>query len=455
MDRASLESLSREQLIEIILAQAEMIARLLKRIEDLEAKLALPPKTPGNSSVPPSQSRKPSDGGEPPPKGKRRGKAHAGSHRELDPDPTQSLEIRVSCCPHCEGDVSSTGQRLCEAYDHLDIPPVQPVVTRVMLFGGVCPHCQGRFKAEAPADMPSGSPFGPNLRALVIYLRYTQGIAFERLARLLHDLYGLTISEGALINMLEAAIEPFAAQTERIRSRLLSSTMLESDETSLRVGKSNFWLWIVHHKDSAVFLADPTRAKRVLEEFLAGHRPDFWISDRYGGQKGFAAKEHQYCLAHLIRDAQYAVDAGDECFAPGLICLFKRACRLGRKRDQFTDRQLAAYYKKFVKKLSDLLLLQPTHSEGIKLQGVIGKIRRNLFVFVTNRDLAATNNESERSLRPCVTFRKITNGFRTVWGANLYADIRSVIETARRRAIAPLQAIILTLRGNPLLIHPA
>jgi transposase len=98
---------------------------------------------------------------------------------------------------------------------------------------------------------------------------------------------------------------------------------------------------------------------------------------------------------------------------------------------------------------------QPTHGEGIKLQGVIGKIRRNLFVFVTNRDLAATNNESERSLRPCVTFRKITNGFRTVWGAELYADIRSVIETARRRAITPLQAIIWTLRGSPLPLKAA
>ncbi len=62
MDRASLESLSREELIEIILAQAELIAQLLKRVEDLEAKLGLPPKTPDNSSVSPSQSRKASSG---------------------------------------------------------------------------------------------------------------------------------------------------------------------------------------------------------------------------------------------------------------------------------------------------------------------------------------------------------------------------------------------------------
>ena len=76
--------------------------------------------------------------------------------------------------------------------------------------------------------------------------------------------------------------------------------------------------------------------------------------------------------------------------------------------------------------------------------------RGNLFLFVTNRALEPTNNGSERALRPCVTFRKITGGFRTAWGADLYADIRSVLETARRRAIPPLQAIRLTLDVRPL-----
>jgi len=52
-------------------------------------------------------------------------------------------------------------------------------------------------------------------------------------------------------------------------------------------------------------------------------------------------------------------------------------------------------------------------------------------------------------LRPCATFRKITHGFRTEW-AKLYADIRSVIVTARRRSIAALEAIHLTLAGTPL-----
>jgi transposase len=92
----------------------------------------------------------------------------------------------------------------------------------------------------------------------------------------------------------------------------------------------------------------------------------------------------------------------------------------------------------------------PASKAGFKLQRMIRKIRRHLFVFVTRRDVPPTNNGSERALRPCVTFRKITNGFRTEWGARLYADIRSVIETARRRSIGALEAIRLTLAGKPL-----
>ena len=69
---------------------------------------------------------------------------------------------------------------------------------------------------------------------------------------------------------------------------------------------------------------------------------------------------------------------------------------------------------------------------------------------MTNRDLEATNNGSERALRPCAVYRKITNGFRSEWGAKFYADIRSVVETARRRALRAIDAIRLTLRGQPL-----
>ena len=53
-----------------------------------------------------------------------------------------------------------------------------------------------------------------------------------------------------------------------------------------------------------------------------------------------------------------------------------------------------------------------------------------------------------------MTYRKVTNCFRSPWGAQLYADIRSVLETARRHAISALDAIRRTLTGSALPAGP-
>jgi transposase len=323
----------------------------------------------------------------------------------------------------------------------------------VTLMGGTCPHCARAYKAAAPADMAPGSPFGTNFRALALHLRFSQHISLARLEGLFRDVFGLRVSQGGLVNTLRAAAPAFAAQAGRLGERLRQGAVIASDETGLRVAGRNHWLWVMHHGDSAVFRVDPSRGKRVLAGFLGEHRPDFWLSDRYGGQTGFAARGHQFCLAHLIRDAQYAIDAGDTGFAPGFLALLRRACRIGAARPDLGDRQLAGYHRKFVRKLSELLQRTPTHPEGEKLRAAIAKGRRNLFLFVTNRALEPTNNGSERALRPSATFRKVTGGLRTAWGASLYADLRSVLETARRRAIPPLHAIGLTLRNLPLPIQ--
>ncbi|HZH05895.1 MAG TPA: IS66 family transposase [Lautropia sp.] len=306
------------------------------------------------------------------------------------------------------------------------------------------------MQGGGPRACPPGSPFGPNLRAFVLYLRFAQAIPFERLARLLSDLFGLEISEGALANILQDSAPAFETQASAIKHRLLSGAVLQSDETSARVGKRTFWTWVFHHGDSACFVIRPSRGKAVVAAFLGDVRPAFWVSDRLGAQLGWAAKEHQVCLAHLLRDIQYALDAGDDALAPRIMALLKRAIRIGRRRPELADTTLAAYQARLQTGIDALLTIEPATKAGRKLQRLLKRFRQNLFVFITNRAVPPTNNGSEQALRPCVVFRKVTNGFRSEWGAALYADVRSVLETARRRGIAILDAIRLTLNRMPL-----
>jgi transposase len=449
-DLRSLDSAAKDALILALIERINVLiaenAELKARLAKLEAKLGEPPKTPDNSSLPPSRGQKGSGEASSKPKGK----PHQGSHRELHPHPTRALDVRAQECPHCAADVSGIVQSALERYDRIELPEIKPDVTRVVLHGGTCPCCARRFKATPPTGLEPGSPFGPNLRALVLYLRFTHAISFERLARLMSDLIGLEISEGALVNMLADSRKAFARAASRIRARLLSGSILQSDETSVRVGKRTWWTWVFHHGRECCFVIRPSRGKDVVEAFLGKRRPDFWVSDRLAAQMGWAKKHNQVCLAHLIRDAAYAIEAGDAAFAPALRKLLRRACGIASRRTDLADATLRTYAYTLNTKLDALLRIAPTHAAGNKLHKVIKGCRRYLFVFLENRAVPPTNNGSEQALRPTVIFRKVTNCFRSEWAASLYADIRSVIETARRRAIGALHAIRLTLDGKPL-----
>ena len=92
--------------------------------------------------------------------------------------------------------------------------------------------------------------------------------------------------------------------------------------------------------------------------------------------------------------------------------------------------------------------LRPTNRHGISLRKRFAMIRSNLFVFVTNSRAPYTNNASERALHPSVVFRKVTNGFRSQWGGQLFAAIRSVIDNGRQNGLSVFQATRATLDGN-------
>jgi hypothetical protein len=84
------------------------------------------------------------------------------------------------------------------------------------------------------------------------------------------------------------------------------------------------------------------RAASVVTTFLAGAQPEVWVADRYGGQLGHGAVRQMY-LAHLLRDAKYAIDDGDTVFAPGFRLLLLRAVAIGKRRDTLKDSTLAQY----------------------------------------------------------------------------------------------------------------
>ena len=445
MPSETLDSLDQDSLKPLLLellaqnkALTEQISVLLARIAELEAGRGQPPKTPTNSSVPPSKGQK-ANLSEAPGKKKRR-KGRPGVTRALCPDPDLTREIYADACS-CGAALMPADQPDVFAYDHIDLPPIKPVTTRINLHKGNCPCCKRRVAAKPPADMMPGTPFGPGIAAVVTYLHGCQMVSYNRMTEVLDGLFGLKMSEGAIANMLARAAEPFAANAAAIAQIVRSSPVIASDETSARVCGKTHWQWTFAAATAVYHTIAPTRGKVVPTEFLAGAKPKVWLSDRLAAQCRHA-DAHQYCLAHLIRDAQYAIDAGDTVFAPAFKRFLQKACAIGRRRAALADTTIKTYARDLDRELDRLLALEATQSDGRHLQAsMFVDARDKLLVFLTRRDVEPTNNVSERALRPSVIFRKVTNGFRSGWGAKVYADLCSIVATGRLHGRSPLNAI--------------
>lgn len=90
---------------------------------------------------------------------------------------------------------------------------------------------------------------------------------------------------------------------------------------------------------------------------------DVWISDRYAGQQELG-REHQVCLAHVLRDVQYAIDCGDTIFAPKIRDHLRWTIRVGKRRSSLKDTTLAAYAAKADSQLTRLMRMPIAHPAG-------------------------------------------------------------------------------------------
>jgi transposase len=425
---------------ERIAAQDARIAAVEARLEELTR----PPKTPDNSSKPPSQGQKQD---RLPRCDRPARKSRPGVGRTLHPNPDRVVDARLAACPKCQAVFPEAAQTPQQVYERIELPPIKPDVTQVRLFGGRCACCGERVTAAAPVGFELGSPFGQSIAALVVYLHYAHAIGMERLATLMNEIFSLSISEGAISNMLARAREPLLTAVETIRETVLASPVVCSDETSARVSGKNWWEWVFVGTLAVLHVIRPSRGKAVVQALFGEIRPAVWVSDMLGSQRGHSVA-WQVCLAHLLRDARYAVECGDTSFSAPFKRLLLRAIAIGRRRETLKDSTLKQYLADLDRRLDRIMAAVPLGEPGRKLRKRIAANRAHLFVFITNRDVPYTNNISERHLRPSVIFRKVTNGFRCEWGAETYAAFRSIVGTAKANHASVLEVLRFVLAAR-------
>jgi len=287
-----------------------------------------------------------------------------------------------------------------------------------------------RVVAPVP-EAARGTPFGPRLHAVATYLKTFQALSYERLQGALSDLFGLTLSQGGLMNLLRRAQGCFAGGQVRAVSALRQAEVIASDETGVRIEGSNAYHWVFRSPEAVVHHASPTRAASVVRAMMEGHRPAVWLSDRYTAQQGHGIA-HQTCLAHLARDVAYAVEVSEDPVSWRLQLWLNTVFALSERVTSLAASTLAAKRRALERHLAAILATASSCDLTRALQAKIGRARDQLLTFLDHPGrVEATNNACERALRPAVVQRKVTNGYRAMWAAHGEAAVRTVVDTAR------------------------
>ncbi|CAO3460845.1 Mobile element protein [Azospirillum argentinense] len=110
---------------------------------------------------------------------------------------------------------------------------------------------------------------------------------------------------------------------------------------------------------------------------------------------------------------------------------------------------MAQYRAKADRRLDRLLAMPIITEAGAELQRQTKRWRAQFFTFLTDRAVPPSNNASERALRPSVIFRKVTNGFRSLWGMPKPAPSSAPAASTASRPIRLSHALSPANRSSP------
>ena len=421
MNREDLERLTKPELIDLLLGMQR------------------PDKTSRTSSKPPSTDRKAKREGSRPGGGK---PGHKGHARDLAEAPDAVEDHRPAHCDHCGLPFAQdeAGAVIGE-YDEIDLPEVKPVVKRHRRLKCRCATC-GKTTAALLPQAAQGTPFGRRIHALALYLKTNQLFSCERLQGAFADLFGLDLSQGALMNMFKRTAPIFASRRDDALAVLRRAEVVACDETGARIEGCNAYQWVFCSREAVVHTAAFSRAAQVVHDTMAGHRPSVWISDRYTAQQGHATR-HQTCLAHLDRKVRFVAEHGTDLIGMRFQFWFDRAFVLARDITTLAAATVKNRRRVLMRDLDAILASATDCPLAHELLGQIRRARDQMLTFCDfEGKVDATNNVSERALRPSVIQRKVTNGYRAEWAAHAEAAMRSTVDTARLSGRNPFNTIL-------------
>jgi transposase len=368
---------------------------------------------------------------------------HTGVTLEMATEPDFIEQHVPDFCTNCGNNLSQIEGSVVGIRQSVDVPlPIQAVVTEHQVIAKKC-SCGHCCEANFPKHVRSNISYGPNIRAIVTYFSCSQYIPYKRLTEILHNCFGVKMSQGTVDNILQDMEQKSQPAYDEIRARLEESKVVGADETGVNINGELHWGWTFQSENLTYVFNDKSRGKVAIDKhFTYGLPNTILVSDRHASYFNMDVVGHQICLAHILRELTYLTELyANQTWSSDLAKLIRDAIHERKTvlwenidRNTILDR-----LKKILIASTNIL-----HIKIIAIQKSLIKHKDHVFKFLFHPQVPYDNNGSERVVRSFKIKQKISGSYRgaDAKGANAFCHIHSITQTAKKNNQNPFLAIL-------------
>ncbi|MDQ7061846.1 MAG: IS66 family transposase, partial [Sulfurimonas sp.] len=360
------------------------------------------------------------------------------------PDEIVTLPYSLTHCKKCNVDISTVVAKLKERRQVLDIElsSIDNKITEYQSFSKKCFSCGYENHDNSSFTIAPNISYGSTVIAMVAYLSVSQYMSNMRIVALMKNLFNIKLSEGSITGLLAKASKLSLSTIDRITTILEQVPIIGIDETGCKINSFKYWHWTFQNERNTLIIANKSRGTKVINNtFENGFKNACVVHDNYSSYSSLECKSEQLCLAHKMRDLNYAIECEGTKLMKDIKTLLKEAIRDDKESLSSTQRVLLkAQYDKMLQHLLSMPYIEK--SETHKQIKSLTKSKDKLFTFLLDENIPADNNGSERAIRNVKVKQKVSGQFKSLEGAQNYANLRSVIDTSRKRGLNEFESLV-------------
>lgn len=362
---------------------------------------------------------------------------HKGHTLEMSSTPDKIIELKSNFCTACGSSLSKETFVLQSKRQVIELPPITPIYKEYQQYACQCKNCGNNQAADFPSTVNAPIQYGSSVDTLVSYLSVYQSVPYHRLKKMFSQVFSLPLSEGTVDNILNRVALKCEIVYEHIKAEMSISSVVGSDETGIKVDGKKWWIWTWQNILNTFIVASSNRGSATINSvFSNGFINATLLSDRWAAQLKTKAKNHQLCLAHLLRELIFLEELEKNPFSTDFKTLIGTVFDL--KKEQLLQKApcqrgspQAISLEKQLNKLLAITIDAKKQPKTAVFQLSMIKYRNYLLPCIYDLTIPPDNNASERAIRIIKVKQKVSGQFKT--GQHTFCVIRSVIDTLVKR----------------------